>query len=162
MDHAALAGSLGGLGITKEKATKSHSYIRKEFDAVAEKLEKHSGDFLVGDQFSIADISFAALSAPVLVVQPWEGFGGYLPPVAELPEDMRDIVTELRAHPAGMFAMRMFRRHRGERQIPGEPAIETAPAHDVYASPDDDERGSGRLGPGVAYKPDDTTRGPKT
>jgi glutathione S-transferase len=144
------AGYISRLGLTADKAAKSHRYIMKEFDDVGDRLERQGGgsDFLVGGQFSAADLAFACMAVPALMVQPHEGFGGYLPPTEKLPDDFRDLVTELRAHPAGQFAMRMFRLHRGNRQIPGEPRISQEPPHAIVGGPDE-RGGGGRLGPGV-------------
>ena len=124
-----------------------------ELDAVAEQLAGHSGAYLTAGRLTAADLSWAAMVSVVLAVQPWEGFGGYLPPVEELPDGFRSVVTTLRAHPAGAFAMRMFRLHRGERQVPGTPALATQPPHDVYArASDGGDKPSGKLGPGVAAR----------
>jgi glutathione S-transferase len=65
--------------------------------------------FLVGDAFSIADLTFAALSAPL--VGPPE-YAVRLPTVEELPPAMRAVVEELRETPAGKHALRMFREER--------------------------------------------------
>lgn len=137
-----------GLGITPDRVAKSLGYIRSEFDAAAARLEGHEGDFLLLRRFTAADISFASLAAPMLMVQPWEGYGGVLPPVEKLPSEFRDLVREMRAHPAGQYALRMFRQHRGTRRIPGQPRLPDPP-HDVRAA-EDETRGGGRMGPGVA------------
>ena len=65
--------------------------------------------FLAGDAFSIADLTFAALSAPL--VGPPE-YAVRLPAVEELPPAMRAVVEELRETPAGEHALRMFREER--------------------------------------------------
>ena len=65
--------------------------------------------FLVGERFSRADLSFAALAAPVLhagaVRVP-------LPKLHELPAAWAEDIADLRAHPAGAFALRMFADYR--------------------------------------------------
>lgn len=145
--------ALRGLGLEPERVAKSRGHILREFDAVGERLAAGGSDFLRGAHFSAADVAFASLSAPVLVPQPHEGFGGWLPPVEDLPDGYRDVVRELRAHPAGQHAMRMFRLHRGSRVIPGEPHIDTTPPHDVESGPEDGVGGGSRrgggMGPGV-------------
>ncbi|RYG53117.1 hypothetical protein EON66_09005 [archaeon] len=82
----------------------------------------------------------------------------YYPPVERVPDDYRKLVTQLRAHPAGSFALRMFRLHRGNRIIPGSPRLETEPPHDILGRADD-TGSSGGMGPGVAFKPDSTGAG---
>jgi glutathione S-transferase len=96
------------LDITPAKAAESLATVRTVFDAVAARL----GDgrpFLIGERFSAADLTFAALSAAVLV--PPE-YGVPLPQPGELPAGMAAVVRELRAHPAGAHALAMFRDER--------------------------------------------------
>lgn len=87
----------------------------KSFDKVEEVLEKvaerlaDGRKYLIGGRFTVADLTFASLSAAVLVP---EIYGVRLPDVSELPEAMRDQVQVWRRHPAGEFAQRMFREHR--------------------------------------------------
>jgi glutathione S-transferase len=65
--------------------------------------------YLVGDRFTAADLTFAALSAPL--VAPPE-YGAPLPPVAELPPRVRDDVQRWRATPSGAAALEVYARHR--------------------------------------------------
>lgn len=149
-----------GLGISKPRADKSHAALMAEFDFVAETLGKSGADYLTGEHFSAADIAFAALAAPILCVTPIEGYAGALPCVDELPESFRVVQREFRAHPAGAFALRMFRLHRGDRQIPGEPPLPMPPPCETLTGGDDEgtssttphhKRPKGKtLGPGVA------------
>jgi glutathione S-transferase len=82
--------------------------VREVFDSVGERLSD-GRRFLVGDRFSAADLTFAALSAPMIV--PPE-YGVPLPQPDELPAAMAGVVRELRSHPAGQFALDMYRRER--------------------------------------------------
>jgi glutathione S-transferase len=96
------------LEITPASAARSEAEVSKVFDAVAERL----GDgrpYLCGERFTAADLTFAALSAPLLM--PPE-YGVPLPQPEELAPAMADRVREFRAHPAGAFALRMFRAER--------------------------------------------------
>ena len=54
-------------------------------------------------------LAFAALASPITV--PPE-YGVPLPAVGELPDRMAATVRELRAHPAGEFALRLYREER--------------------------------------------------
>lgn len=102
------------LGITPETAAQSEREVRATFAAVAKRL----GDgrrFLVGDGFTAADLTFAALAAAVLM--PPE-YTVPLPRPHELPATMAETVNELREHPAGRFALRMFREERRETPHP--------------------------------------------
>jgi glutathione S-transferase len=96
------------LDVTPATAAQSEAEVRATFDEVAERL----GDgrpYLCGERFSAADLTFAALAAAVLM--PPE-YGVPLPQPEELPTAMAETVRELRAHPAGAHALRMFREER--------------------------------------------------
>jgi glutathione S-transferase len=87
----------------------------KTFRAIYADVDARLADgrrYLVGDAFSIADLTFAALSAPLIA--PPE-YGVRLPTVEELPPGMRPTVEELRGTPAGEHALRMFASERSPR-----------------------------------------------
>ena len=66
--------------------------------------------FLVGDRFTAADLTFAALYAPIV-----------LPPEqpvtsrSESPPSLIRLRDEARARPAGQFAARIYREERARR-----------------------------------------------
>jgi glutathione S-transferase len=96
------------LDVTPLTAAHSEGEVRATFDAVAERLS--DGRFyLCGERFTAADLTFAALAASVLM--PPE-YGVPLPQPDELPEATAGVVRELRAHPAGAHALKMFRDER--------------------------------------------------
>ncbi len=82
--------------------------VDEEFDAVAERLSD-GRRYLVGDRFSAADLTFAALAAPC-VAPPV--YGTPLPQPDDMHDAMRAAVLRWRAHPAGAFALRMFAEER--------------------------------------------------
>jgi glutathione S-transferase len=82
--------------------------IWREFDFVASRLAA-SGPYLCGDGFSAADLTFAALAAP-LIVPP--GYGVPLPQPDVLAPPTAGLVNRAREHPAGQFALSMFSQHR--------------------------------------------------
>jgi glutathione S-transferase len=96
------------LKITPESAAESLDIVRGVFASVEERLADGRA-FLAGDGFTAADLTFAALCAPVLV--PPE-YGVPLPQPDELPAAMAEVVRELREHPAGKHALEMYRRER--------------------------------------------------
>lgn len=96
------------LDITPASAERAEAEVGATFNRVAERL----GDgrpYLCGERFSAADLTFAALAASVLM--PPE-YGVPLPRPDELPPPMAAKVRELRAHPAGEFALKLFRDER--------------------------------------------------
>jgi glutathione S-transferase len=94
--------------IDAEGAARSAAKIRIVFDAVAERLTD-GRPYLCGEQFSAADLSFAALAAPVLL--PPE-YGPTLPTLESLPGTVAESLREFREHPAGKFGLRIYTTER--------------------------------------------------
>lgn len=98
------------LGVSAEGYRRSVAATEAVCDRVESMLED-GREYLVGDQFSIADLTFASLLA--VLVSPRE-YGAHLFSVDELDGEFREVVEQYRARPAGQFALRMFRDHRNE------------------------------------------------
>ncbi len=67
--------------------------------------------YLAGDRFTVADLTFASLAAPILL--PPEHPAQKLP-LEMLPDVAREKVLEWRARPAGKFGLSLYARERGE------------------------------------------------
>ena len=96
------------LEMTPTSRNDTHNAIDKIFNDVGMIL----GDgrrFLTGKHFTAADLTFAALATPVVLP---ENYGVALPTLAELPSEMVDQIRFWRSHPAGEFALRLFREER--------------------------------------------------
>jgi glutathione S-transferase len=65
--------------------------------------------YLCGERFSAADLTFAALSASVLVPPQ---YGVALPQPDLMAPATAALVRRARAHPAGRYALDLFARHR--------------------------------------------------
>jgi glutathione S-transferase len=78
--------------------------VWEELDFVAGLLSD-GRPHLCGDRFTAADLTFAALSAAV-VVPPV--YGVQLPQPGQLPPEMDEFVRRVRAHPAGQYALAQF------------------------------------------------------
>lgn len=96
------------LDISAASAADSLGRVRTTFDEVGERLAD-GRPYLMGDSFTAADLTFAALSAPVTMP---EQYGVPLPSPSELSPGMAAVVNEMRAHPAGAHALAMFRDER--------------------------------------------------
>lgn len=96
------------LDVTPATAAKSEAQVRATFDEVAERLSD-GRRYMCGDEFTAADLTFSALAAPVLVPR---GYGVPLPQPEQLPPYTAKVVREMRAHPAGVHALRMFDSER--------------------------------------------------
>jgi glutathione S-transferase len=101
------------LAIAPGGESQDEERVDRAFDAVAERLAD-GRPYLCGERFTAADLTFASLSAAVVVPQ---GYGVSLPQPEILPPAIAATVRRYRAHPAGRFALRLFReeRHRRER-----------------------------------------------
>src|SRR5204863_5312682 len=96
------------LGLRETTIREDEPRVRQAFDAIAERLAD-GRRYLCGDRFTAADLTFACLSAAVLV--PPE-YGTPLPQPDEMPEPVAGEVRAFREHPAGAFALRLFREER--------------------------------------------------
>jgi glutathione S-transferase len=91
------------LGITPGIEQEDEREVFAELDWVAEQLAD-GRPYLLGERFSAADLTFAALAAPV-VLPPV--YGVALPPLERLDAATAALVERGRAHPAGAFALRL-------------------------------------------------------
>jgi glutathione S-transferase len=96
------------LGINKTTPEADEARVRDAFDAIAERLAD-GRSYLCGDRFTAADLTFAALSASVLVPP---HYGVPLPQPELLPTETATAVRAFRAHPAGAYALELFRAER--------------------------------------------------
>ncbi|HEU4702923.1 MAG TPA: glutathione S-transferase family protein [Conexibacter sp.] len=83
---------------------------RRKIVEAMERIEAEVGPtgYLVGDAFSVADLTAAALATPIIGPPQRQ----YLPP-QDQPEPLRSFSVELKARPAGRWVLDMFARHRG-------------------------------------------------
>jgi glutathione S-transferase len=93
---------------TDKRAAAAIDHIRTILDGVDARLAD-GRRYLHGDRLTLADITFATATAPVV----WpDGYGGPLPPLAQTPAGLQAAVAECRARPSGEFALRIYADHR--------------------------------------------------
>jgi glutathione S-transferase len=102
----------GQLGIGPNTIRDDQPRVRRAFDAIADRLAD-GRRYLCGDRFTAADVTFAALAASVLV--PPE-YGVTLPQPDEMPDHVARPVRAFREHPAGAYALELFRTERRPRR----------------------------------------------
>ncbi|GLC37283.1 hypothetical protein PLESTB_001140400 [Pleodorina starrii] len=128
---AGLRGSYGlvrgaicrGLRVDERGAAACLERIRRTFREVGELLERGGGGYLVGDRFTAADLTFAAMAAIVLMP---DQYGAYLPSLDCWPGEFPG--RELRDTTAGRHALRMYERHRHRRLDDGGASPAAMPA----------------------------------
>jgi glutathione S-transferase len=98
------------LGIRPGIEVEDEAAVWRELDYVAERLAD-GRPYLCGERFGAADLTFAALSASVVVPT---DYGTPLPRIEQLPPATAVLVRRAREHPAGRHALDMFARHRRE------------------------------------------------
>lgn len=96
------------LRLTPQRAQESLDQIRTIFSAVDARIAG-ARRFLVGDTLTLSDLAFAVAAAPVILPP---AYGGPMPPFAEMPAEIQAAVNEMRAHPAGAFALRIYEERR--------------------------------------------------
>ena len=94
-------------GIEREDETA----VFRELDHVAELLAD-GRPFLCGERFGAADLTFAALSASIILPPT---YGVPLPQPDALAPPMAALLERTRRHPAGRYALALFAEHRRER-----------------------------------------------
>ena len=98
------------LGITPEREARALERVWEQIERMDARLER--SPYLAGDRFTAADITFASLLSPALLVQPEEGHGAVLPRLDEMDEETRVLIAKVRGTQAGAFALEMYRDHR--------------------------------------------------
>ena len=101
------------LGIRPGIEVEDEAAVWHELDFVAELLAD-GRPHLCGERFGAADLTFAALSAAV-VVPPL--YGVPLPQPEMLPPNTAALVVRAREHPAGRYALALFAEHRRESVV---------------------------------------------
>jgi glutathione S-transferase len=101
------------LGIDAARTARALTRVDAQLDAVEARLATR--EYLVGDRFTAADLTFAALLAPVLLLGRDDGYGAAMPDPADLLPETLELVGRMRARRAGRFALEIYRRHRRER-----------------------------------------------
>lgn len=97
------------LRLSPKRAEAARDTIRSSMDAIDRRLSDGRA-YLNGDRFTLLDMSFTIAVAPAI----WpDNYGGPLPPLAETPAPLQNLVAECRERPSGQLAKRIYRERRG-------------------------------------------------
>lgn len=94
------------LEIRPDSEREDEPIVWSEFDFVADVLAD-GRPYLCGEQFTAADLTFAALSAAVIVPPV---YGVALPQPSQMRPETAALVERAREHPAGAYALSLFAR----------------------------------------------------
>ncbi|MCB9792704.1 MAG: glutathione S-transferase [Alphaproteobacteria bacterium] len=97
-----------GYQVNAAGVARSLERLRGVMDEVQARLSD-GRRYLTGERFTAADLCYASLMG-VLLLPPEYGFP--FPSPEETPPGLRDLCLELRAHPAGAYAMRLYAEDR--------------------------------------------------
>ena len=97
-----------GMAIDRRGFERSRAKVDRLLAEVGERLAD-GRPYLTGERFTAADLTFAALMAPVLLP---ERYGAALPPPSQLNAEGAALVERYRQQPAGRFALRLYEHHR--------------------------------------------------
>lgn len=97
-----------GYQINSDSAAKAYQHISQTFSTV-DHLLADGRNYLVGDQFTAADLTFATLAAPIF--SPPQ-YSIKLPDLAELPLEMSTKMQQFQATTAGKFGLRLYQEHQ--------------------------------------------------
>jgi glutathione S-transferase len=114
MAPALKAGMIAEMAINHAEAERSRKVFETEFDFVG-KLLQDGRRFLCGDALTAADLTFAALAAPVVL--PAE-YGARLPDLnaVKAGSTLPAIVETYRKTPAGEYVLRLYREQRQQHR----------------------------------------------
>lgn len=113
MGGAAVATVTRYLQVSPGSVQRALGLVDRTFDEVARRLED-GRRFLVGDAFSAADLTFAAMCGPCLLPA---RYGVPLPDPGEIPAEAAARIRRWRAHPAGQFALRLYDERPAPRGV---------------------------------------------
>ena len=98
---------LRAMAIDDRTVAASKDVVRRTFDRIGDLL-RDGRRYLLGDRMSVADLTFAALGAPM--VGPAEH--PFPVPTEHASDAVLATWREMRAHPAGAFVLRLYADHR--------------------------------------------------
>jgi glutathione S-transferase len=108
-----------GYRINPESIARSFDRIVAVFEDVEGQLRGGS-KYLVGSRFTAADLTFAALSSPLILPPECRAA---MPSIESLPPGMRETILEFRESAAGQFALRMYQQERGVTASDAQPVV---------------------------------------
>lgn len=97
-------------GVTPARVAKSQSELLEGLALIESRIQGDPSRYLVGERLTLADISAAALFAPLFTPEgtPWHGIAGH-------DAKTQAFLDDLHAHPAGQWVMQRYAHDRSRR-----------------------------------------------
>jgi|SRR5215813_14051617 len=96
------------LKLSAKTAQDSLDQVRTIFSTVEGRITGGQ-KFLVGDRLTLSDLAFAVAAAPLVLPGT---YGGPIPTFADMPSEVQAVIHEMRARPAGAFALAIYEQQR--------------------------------------------------
>ncbi len=96
-------------GARADRAARALHRVESVFAEVSRRVPGGEG-FLLGDRFTAADLTFAALAGPVLFFE--QPGTDWMPTLEQLPSSLCEIIARLRATDAGRYVARLYAEER--------------------------------------------------
>ncbi|KAG0203621.1 hypothetical protein BGX28_004144 [Mortierella sp. GBA30] len=105
------------LRVNENSAARSKDILKREFEHISRVLESGPPGpaYLIGNQFTAADLTLASLGALIVGVGREEGYGAWVPRLEQLRPEARAFCEELRQTTAGQHILECYKLHRGEK-----------------------------------------------
>ncbi|KAG0377613.1 hypothetical protein BGX24_005775 [Mortierella sp. AD032] len=103
--------------INEVTASRSRDILKREFEHISRVLESGPPGpaYLVGNQFTAADLTFASLGGLVVGVTEEEGYGAWVPKLSAFRPEGKAFMEELRQTTAGQHILECYKLHRGHK-----------------------------------------------
>ncbi|KAF9280854.1 hypothetical protein BGZ74_002499 [Mortierella antarctica] len=103
--------------VTPESAERSKDILKREFEHLSRVLESGPPGpaYLVGNEFTAADMTLASLASLLVGVTQEDGYGAWVPPMSVFRPEAQEFLKELRESTAGQHILECYRLHRGKK-----------------------------------------------
>ncbi|GJJ75736.1 hypothetical protein EMPS_08094 [Entomortierella parvispora] len=105
------------LHINDVSAMRSKDILKREFEQISRVLESGPPGpaYLIGNQFTAADLTLASLGGLVVGVNEEDGYGAWIPKKDNLRPEAVAFCNELKATTAGQHIVECYKLHRGSK-----------------------------------------------
>ncbi|KAF9926364.1 hypothetical protein FBU30_004028 [Linnemannia zychae] len=105
------------LHIGEVSTSRSRDIVKREFEHISRVLESGPPGpaYLIGNQFTAADLTLASLGGLIVGVNDDDGYGAWVPRLDVLRPEARTYVKELKKTTAGQHIVECYKLHRGTK-----------------------------------------------